>query len=229
MRLAFVRRFRNRNFRTLVVIVVSILILCPLLLACLGWALEYDDERPIQSNIVVLDDSFEEFQAIADCMAEDPNRICWIVDKRPDRSVRIGAIDSIPQTRLADLKRLGVDPERCRIIQTDATQDHQLIREFASHPQTRGESFTLLVSAFRGRYWHHVIDQSLMSEESVRFSISPHRTVSMSPTRWFLNRHGGKVVQYRWLELLFVTIVGESQYDPIDPYANVFPLAEPSP
>jgi hypothetical protein len=210
------------------VIVASTLILCPIILVVLGAALEYDDNQAIQANIVILDESEQVFQAAARWMTEDPARICWIVDKQPVRSVRIGAIDSVIQSRLTSLKHLGVDAKRCRVIQTNTDQDHQLIREFAAHPQTEGRSFTVLISALRGRYWHQVIDQVLVPEQATRFYLSPQRALSTSPTRWFFNRQGGKAVQYHWLELLFVMIVGESRYDPIDPYADVFPNAEPS-
>ena len=198
------------------------LLLIPIILIVIGAALDYQDDAALQKNLLLLDDMSEVFQGTADAIANHPDRTVWIVDRKPQRIVRLGAIASIPETHLKDLQLRGVARDRCRVVQTDASTEHEMIRQFLANPQTKGQNFTVTVGSARGRFWRYVIDQAVSPDDAARFKIATFATPWARPTRWFLNRAGGKKVQEHWLELLFVIFMGESQCDPTDPYADVF-------
>lgn len=221
------RPFRLRLPRRKVVLgTVIALGLLPVLLVLIGMGLDYDDGQPAGQNLLILDDIAEVLEASAGALADDPQTTLWIVDRRPLRSVRIGAIASVSETHLKDLTHRNVNLDQCRVLQTDAVTSHDMIRALVSHEETTGLHFTAMVSSARGRYWRNVIQQALSPEDAARFHVSSHVTPFLSPTGWFRNRRGGKIVLHQWLDLLFVMIVGESHIDPTDPYADVFDVPD---
>lgn len=191
--------------------------------------IDYEDHGPVADDLLILSDMAEVFQAVADSMADRPVRTTWIVDQRPARNVRMGAMESIPESHLKDLQFRGVDRNRCRVICTNAVTPHDMLRQFVADDSTRGKSFTVMVSSAQGRYWRTVIDQALTEQEASRFRIKSFTPIKMTKTGWFLNRQGGKMVQHHFLQWMFVCLAGESEYDSTDHYADVFPAGSVGP
>ena len=140
---------------------------------------------------------------------------------RHRRSERIGAIPRAGIRYADELQRRGVQPERIRVIATDAQHNHQFIRRL--HERMHGEPLIVIVPATLSHYFRVVIDQSLPADQASQYRVRGVVSHDFDPDRWWLARPSVRQVLVHGLRLGFVMIQGESDVDPTDHYAHLIP------
>ena len=157
-------------------------------------------------------------QLLADGMIEQ----ILIVDKRPRRSVVLGAASKYEDIVAGELAARGVRPEQYRVINTDASTSHDLILESDSVIADEKDSNCLVISAaIRSRYFRKIIDQSLPQQRAARYRVRAITTGNVQASNWWRSRGGVRKVMSNGLRLIFVACIGKSEVDPEDPYQHV--------
>lgn len=146
-----------------------------------------------------------------------------VVESKPVRSIRIGAMPKPRDIAMKELTQRGVAADRIRVIQTQAETGHQMFRELdqAISDQTP-QRVSVISTSTLSRYHRKVIDQALPAD---RWSSYPVRSVThknTSPDQWWHRRSSVREVLNHGLRLAFVTCRGESETDSHDPYEHLF-------
>jgi len=167
------------------------------------------------------------FDAAAEMIADAKVKQILIVEGRPRRTVRVGAIPSNETLWKQDLFARGVIEDRIRTIHTQALTTHQMFRELDTVLDKEQNTNCCVISiATLSRYYRHTIDDALPPTQAARYKLHSVPPKASDASTWWRSRSGVQRIMGHGLRLAFVVLHGESHVDPEDPYQHL--TAKPS-
>ena len=218
------RRFFLRRPRLLVAIglMIGLLVFHNQILAAAFSVMVVDQTVADCRSALIANATPECYDTAAAMIQQGQVDLLWVVQAKPSRSTRIGAMPTSQDLASRELKRRGVDANRIEVIQTQAVTPHQLFRQFDQAVSQRSRVRVSVVStATLSRYHRKVIDQALPIDRRKLYRVRAvvHKTTDRD--RWWRDRSSVREVLNHGLRLAFVTLRGESEVDTRDPYQHL--------
>ncbi len=213
---------RQRAFAfVLMVVVVSVVFHRPLLRVAFGILVAHQPAGDCNVAMIATPNG-ECFDLAAERLKEGAAEKVLLVEPRPVRPVRIGAMPRAIDTGRDELMVRGVEASQIVTIETDAATPHELFRRLDPRVAESDWKVSVITTSTLSRYYRRVIDQSLGVQRGDRYRLAAVDPPGVTANQWWQSRSAVAQVLNHTLRLAFVTFHGESKVDDHDPYAHVW-------